>query len=128
MPEEELAALYLGAACLVYPSRWEGFGLPPLEAMSLGTPVIASVYSSLPEVLGQAAYYVEPLCAGAIDQAARRLLHSPALTAELVTRGRVQAARFSWQETARATAAVYRLAAGTGSSYEKPDIPFTQDH
>ena len=102
---EELAALYRGAACLVFPSRYEGFGLPVLEAMASGTPVVAARASSLPEVAGDAAILVEPGDPEAIAEGVRRAL---AERERLVAAGLERVKRFSWAETARRTLAVYR--------------------
>ncbi|HEY4095221.1 MAG TPA: glycosyltransferase family 1 protein [Baekduia sp.] len=109
--EDELRALYAGADAFAYPSRYEGFGLPVLEAMAAGAPVLTSDVSSLPEVAGDAALLVDPLDTAAIGAALRRILDEPGLAAELRTRGRAQAARFSWERTARETLAVLRAAA-----------------
>jgi glycosyltransferase involved in cell wall biosynthesis len=102
---EELAALYRGAACFVFPSRYEGFGLPVLEAMASGTPVVASTAGALPEVAGEAAILVEPGNADALAEAIERAL---ADRERLVELGLERARRFSWTETARQTLAVYR--------------------
>lgn len=100
----ELAALYRGAACLVLPSRYEGFGLPVLEAMACGTPVVAHPDLALQEVAGDAALYAEP---GGLAEAIRRAL---ADRERLSAAGLERARLFSWDETARRTLAVYREA------------------
>lgn len=103
----DLAALYSLASVFAYPSLWEGFGLPVLEAMACGTPVLTSDVSSLPEVAGDAAVLVPPTDAEAIADGLLRLLEDTALRADLVERGRRQAASFSWERCARETLAVY---------------------
>jgi glycosyltransferase involved in cell wall biosynthesis len=95
-----------------YPSRYEGFGLPPAEAMLAGVPVVATTAGALPEVLGDAALLVEPGDDDALGQALGRVLDDAALRGELVARGRVQAARLSWEACGRGLAALYREAAG----------------
>lgn len=107
--DEELAALYCGARALVFPSLYEGFGLPALEAMAHGTPVIGSNTSSLPEVVGDAGLLVDPHSAEAIAQAMQRLLEDDTLHSALSVRGRQRSARFSWDNTARKTLEVYQL-------------------
>jgi glycosyltransferase involved in cell wall biosynthesis len=102
---EELAALYRGAACLVFPSRYEGFGLPVLEAMASATPVVAAAAGAVPEVAGDAAILVEPGDPEAIADGVRRAL---ADRERLVAAGLQRASLFSWAETARRTLAVYR--------------------
>lgn len=104
--DEELHALYAGAACFSYPSLYEGFGLPVLEAMAAGAPVVTSNVSSLPEVAGDAALLVDPHDVPALADAIARVLGDRALADDLRTRGRAQAARFSWERTARETLAV----------------------
>lgn len=106
--DEQLASLYTQAAMLVFPSLYEGFGIPPLEAMGFGCPVIASNLSSLPEVVGDAGILVEPTSAPALAAAMHLLLTQPTLAAELRARGSQQAARFSWVRCAQETVAVYR--------------------
>ncbi|MEA2492467.1 MAG: hypothetical protein QOJ29_378 [Thermoleophilaceae bacterium] len=106
----ELEALYRAATCLVFPSLYEGFGLPVLEAMARGLPVACSDRSSLPEVAGDAALLFDPEDTSAIAAAIERLLSDPAERERLVARGREQAARFSWQACARGTLASYERA------------------
>jgi glycosyltransferase involved in cell wall biosynthesis len=108
VPEEELPWWYGAAGLFVYPSLFEGFGLPVLEALACGTPVITSTASSLPEVAGDAALLVDPEDTAALADAIGRLLAEPALAARLREAGPRQAARFSWPGTAAATIAVYR--------------------
>jgi glycosyltransferase involved in cell wall biosynthesis len=107
-----LRALYENAAAFVVPSRYEGFGLPPLEAMACGTPVIASCVTAMPEVLGSAAELVEPTEVGAIFEALRRVLTQAELADEMRTIGRVHARRHTWKETAKRTLQAYQQALG----------------
>jgi glycosyltransferase involved in cell wall biosynthesis len=108
--DAELEGLYALAAVFVFPSLNEGFGLPVLEAMRRGVPVACSNTSALPEVAGDAALLFDPLDVGAITAAIERVLGDDALADELRTAGRAQAARFSWERTARATAGSYERA------------------
>ena len=107
---EELEGLYALAACFVFPSLYEGFGFPVLEAMSRGVPVACSDRSSLPEVAGDAALLFDPESPRAIADAIERLLADEALAARLREAGRAQAARFTWEATARGTLASYERA------------------
>ena len=104
VPKEELSAVYRGAACLVFPSRYEGFGLPVLEAMAVGTPVVASTAGALPEVAGDAAVLVPPRDPAALAEGVERALSDRDRLRKL---GFERSRRFTWEETARRTAAVY---------------------
>ena len=111
-PEADLPALYSGAFCFVYPSYFEGFGLPPLEAMACGTAVVAADRTSLPEVVGDAGLLVNPFDADEIAGALARLIDDETLRATLAGRGLGRAARFDWRDTARRTLEVYKRATG----------------
>lgn len=111
VPESDLSALYSGATCFVYPSLFEGFGLPPLEAMQCGAPVIIGNQTSLPEVVGDAALAVDPFDVHAIAGAIEELLNKPALRDELRVKGFARAKMFDWRETARKTLKVYEQVA-----------------
>jgi len=105
--DEDLPVLYSQAAVFVYPSLFEGFGLPVLEAMQCGTPVITTDVSSLPEVAGEAAILVSPDDAAGLARALGRVLSEPARREEMRGRSLERAARFSWRKTAEATLEVY---------------------
>lgn len=111
VPIADLAALYMGARALVYPSFAEGFGIPPLEAMACGTPVVASNVTSLPEVLGDAALLVDPQSIDDTAHAIERVCTDRDLRRELVERGRRRAARFRWDRSARQALEIYADAA-----------------
>jgi glycosyltransferase involved in cell wall biosynthesis len=106
--EEELPRLYRAATALVYPSLFEGFGLPPLEAMACGTPVITSNTSSLPEVVGEAALTVDPYDEAALGQAMLEVVSDEELRARLRAAGRERARRFTWRAMAEKTLGLYR--------------------
>ena len=110
VPQNELPLWHRSADLFVYPSLYEGFGLPALEAMASGTPVITSNASSLPEVVGDAAIQVAPEDENAIAQAIGYVLTTPGLREQMSLRGIEQATKFSWARAARETVAVYRLA------------------
>ena len=110
VPFEALRIFFERAALFVFPSLYEGFGLPPLEAMATGTPVVASNVSALPEVLGDAALLVNPENVFEIARAIQEALLDEELRRELIARGKAQAARYSWDRTAREVLEVYREA------------------
>jgi glycosyltransferase involved in cell wall biosynthesis len=114
VPFETLCCFYQSAAAFVFPSRYEGFGLPPLEAMACGAPVVTSNVSSLPEVVGDAAVLVNPENVFDIVRGIRDVLLDEPLRAALILRGREQASRFSWSRTAREVLEIYQEAAGRG--------------
>lgn len=96
----------------VFPSLYEGFGLPPLEAMACGTPVVCSNAASLPEVVGDAAVTVDPYDVDALAEAMQRVLADRDLREDLRARGLARARQFTWERTARETLAVYREVCG----------------
>jgi glycosyltransferase involved in cell wall biosynthesis len=112
VPTAELAYLYHAARVFALPSFYEGFGLPPLEAMASGTPVIVSNVSSLPEVVGDAGLLLDPNDVDAWAVALQRVLTDNALHAELSAKGLKRAANFSWERAARETLDVYKKVAG----------------
>ncbi len=105
--DEDLPAVYGGATVVAFPSDFEGFGLPALEGMACGVPVVCSHTSSLPEIAGDAALLVDPADTEAITAALRRVLSEPDLARDLQRRGYAQAAKFSWQRAAAETVQVY---------------------
>jgi glycosyltransferase involved in cell wall biosynthesis len=107
IPKEELPLLYAGADLLVFPSLYEGFGFPVLEAFSCGTPVVTSNCSSIPEVAGDAAFLVDPLDVGAIAEGIFAVLHSPDLRSALIEKGKRRAELFSWKTCAEKTLEVF---------------------
>jgi glycosyltransferase involved in cell wall biosynthesis len=101
LTNEELAALYRGASCLVFPSFYEGFGLPPLEAMACGCPAVVSDVASLPEVCGDAAYYVNPYDVESIAEGMYKVLTDEDLRRSLIEKGLERAKLFSWEKCAK---------------------------
>lgn len=114
VPRDELPLWYNTADVFVYPSLYEGFGLPPLEAMACGTPVITSNTSSLPEVVGDAGMLVDPRSADELADAMQRVLSDGELRTEMRTKGLERARQFSWQKAAKETVSVYERSV-TGS-------------
>lgn len=107
VPDKTLASLYRLASVFVFPSLYEGFGLPPLEAMAAGTPVITSNVSSLPEVLGDAAILIDPYEPDAIAEAMRRVLTDEQLRADLRQKGLARVKEFSWERSVHRVRAIY---------------------
>ena len=105
--DEDLPALYRNAVCLAFPSLYEGFGLPILEAMASGTPVLTSNISSLPEVAGDAAIMVDPYDLDAITDGLKRLILDSALRDSLIQKGLVRARQFTWEKSARQLLGIY---------------------
>lgn len=109
IPEHELVALYNGAAVFVYPSLYEGFGMPVLEAMACGTPVITSSAGSIPEVAGVAALFVDPKNPEEIAHAILQIITDAELRNRMIEQGLEQAKRFSWANTAQQVLEIYRM-------------------
>lgn len=104
----ELKALYANAFCFIYPSLYEGFGLPPLEAMSVGCPIIISERASLPEVGGEAALYCDPTRPASIADQVLKIKNSEAIRNNLIEKGREQAEKFSWDKCAKELMAILK--------------------
>jgi glycosyltransferase involved in cell wall biosynthesis len=113
--DDELVDLYRGARALLLPSLYEGFGLTALEAMACGTPVVVSNRSSLPEVVGDAALFVDPEDPAAIAVAIRRLFTDDVLAKTHAARGLARAPLFSWEKTARAVQSILHQVIASGS-------------
>jgi glycosyltransferase involved in cell wall biosynthesis len=111
VPDRDLPGLYSGAVCFVYPSYFEGFGLPLVEAMQCGVPVIAGNRTSIPEVLGEAGLLFDPFDANELASAIARLIKDPACLATFRDKGIARAKTFNWQLTAKQTLVVYERAA-----------------
>lgn len=106
-----LNTLYRFASCYLFPSLYEGFGLPPLEAMARGLPVLSSNQGSLPEILGDAARYFDPHTGGSLEAELAKILDSQTVRRDLSLRGYQQAARYSWETMATETLAIYQKSA-----------------
>jgi glycosyltransferase involved in cell wall biosynthesis len=119
--EADLPALYRDAALFAFPSLYEGFGLPVLEAMACGVPVVCSDASSLPEVAGDAALLVDPHDEDALAEAMARALEETDLRREMITRGLAQAARFTWERAARQLVGIFDVS-GTRINADHTDV------
>jgi len=108
--DDQLLALYRAAQCFAFPSRHEGFGLPVLEAMACGTPVVCSDCTSLPEIAGHAALLVPPDGIAELGGAIDRIASSDLLSRDLIDRGLARAASFTWERCAAQTVAMYESA------------------
>jgi glycosyltransferase involved in cell wall biosynthesis len=108
VPFDTMRVFYEAATAFVFPSLYEGFGLPPLEAMASGTPVITSSTSSLPEVVGDAAMLVNPENVFDIARGIKEVLLNPSLRTQLIEAGRIQVAKYSWKNTAQQVLEIYR--------------------
>ncbi|GAJ10535.1 unnamed protein product, partial [marine sediment metagenome] len=114
IPRSSLPAIYQGAASFVYPSIYEGLGLPPLEAMACGVPVAAARAGALPEVLGDAVLYFDPTNPQEMAAAIEATVTQEKMAKDLREKGRARAEKFTWEETAEKTMQVYRNACGVG--------------
>jgi glycosyltransferase involved in cell wall biosynthesis len=113
VPEAVLPGLFAGAAAFIYVSLYEGFGMPPAQALAAGVPLITSNVSSMPEVAGPAGILVDPRSQSEVASAMERMLGSADLRAQLAARSRPWAARFTWPECARRSMEFFRDVAGT---------------
>jgi glycosyltransferase involved in cell wall biosynthesis len=120
LPHEALPSLYAAAEFVVFASLWEGFGLPALEAMAAGVPLITSQTTSLPEVTGGAALLIDPESSAAIAAAMKSLHRDPALRESLGRQGRARAEQFTWERTARETVEVYAEVAARSNGVNGP--------
>ena len=114
--DKELPILYNGCKCFVYPSFYEGFGLPPLEAMSCGAPVIASNNTSIPEVVDDAGILIDPFCINSLEEALLKVINDDSLRNKLSEKSLERASLFSWEKTAKKTIAAYETIYKSDSS------------
>jgi glycosyltransferase involved in cell wall biosynthesis len=119
VPRDDLPGLYAGAACLVFPSLFEGFGIPLVEAMRTGCPIAASNVTSIPEIVGEAAVLFDPLDPADISRALAAILRDPAMATELARRGRARADRFSASRTAEKTLDVFEQVVREGRARDR---------
>jgi glycosyltransferase involved in cell wall biosynthesis len=110
VPDEDLPLWYNAASVLAFPSLYEGFGMPAVEAMACGTPVVAADSSSLPEAVGEAGLLFDPQNVAELADRLTAVLHNPDLAATMRAKGLVQAQQFSWEKAGRETAVVYQTA------------------
>ena len=110
--EDDLPYYYSAASMLAYPSLYEGFGLPPLEAMACGCPIVTSNVSSLPEVVGDAALMIDPYNVDTLAKAMAEILTNDGLRRGMIERGLAQAEKFSWEKTAAETLEIYEKVGG----------------
>jgi glycosyltransferase involved in cell wall biosynthesis len=120
--DTELGTLYRNALCLVFPSLYEGFGIPPLEAMQCGCPVLAAAASSLPEVCGDAALYFDPHDPMSLTHALRRILADETLRRALIEAGLRRAAAFNWRASAALLSDAIARMAGTPAAVSQLHI------
>jgi len=120
--DEELPALYSAASSFVYPSLYEGFGMPPVEAMACGCPVICSARGSLEEVVGKAALIVEPEDISSMEDALAKFYSSSELRADFRQKGLLRASDFSWKKAARETLSAYSAAVAGGRKFATSSI------
>jgi len=109
IPEKNMVALHASALCLAYPSLYEGFGLPLVKSLKVGTPIITSNLSSMPEIVENCAILVDPTSTSQITRALEKMLHSQKLRQKLSQKGIVQSKKFSWTKTATKTLQIYKL-------------------
>ena len=108
IPEKDMVALHASAICLIYPSLYEGFGLPLVKSLKVGTPIVTSNVSSMPEVTGNAALYVNPNSTEDLTKAITRIIKVSAVRKKLIANGLIQAKKFDWLKTAQQTLSVYQ--------------------
>jgi glycosyltransferase involved in cell wall biosynthesis len=124
VPESDLPALYSGCSVFVYPSFFEGFGLPPLEAMKCGAPVIVGNRTSLPEVVGDAALQVDPFDEAQIASALEQIVNDQTLRDKLRVKGWARAEMFDWRKTARRTLQIYEEVVQGSIAANSPETGF----